>query len=275
MVHIGIDRAKHRDVFLSHASVDKEHYVEPVAKCLGDRDITYWLDEAEIPWGHSLITTISKGLESSRFVLFFLSDGFFARPWPDAELRAALAKEIAAGELRVLPLLICEPERAFQQYAFLRDKRFIKWGQGIENIVAELENVLGRPFRTSWEFRFPAEFRGHVWLRVIPRMEHIGKAHKYRLSWGRYVREGVTRNLDAGGIILACRKIAERETYPLACEISPAAFLSGGHGRLVEDINKGWVCRDRHGRTMARLAKWVQWILPDSDASGIAGDKDV
>lgn len=82
-----------RDVFLSHAGKDKEEFINPLIKLLEQREISYWLDEAELGWGKSLLKLISEGIEKSKYVIVFISDNFLDRPWPEAELRSALSKK--------------------------------------------------------------------------------------------------------------------------------------------------------------------------------------
>ena len=41
----------YRDVFLSHAGVDKDFFIRPFVKILEEREISYWFDEAELNWG--------------------------------------------------------------------------------------------------------------------------------------------------------------------------------------------------------------------------------
>jgi len=48
-----------KDVFLSHATVDKEPYVVPLTKKLDEVGISYWLDEAEIRWGDKISQRIN------------------------------------------------------------------------------------------------------------------------------------------------------------------------------------------------------------------------
>jgi hypothetical protein len=81
------------DVFLSHASNDKE-FVRNLATALGRRGISYWLDEIQLTVGDSLRRVIDAGLASSRFGVVVLSKHFFAKEWPQRELDGLLAMEI-------------------------------------------------------------------------------------------------------------------------------------------------------------------------------------
>ena len=52
------------DVFISHASEDKEPFVEELVHALRDRDIRVWYDSINIGWGDSLRSQIDNGLKS-------------------------------------------------------------------------------------------------------------------------------------------------------------------------------------------------------------------
>lgn len=253
-----------RDVFLSHANLDKEQYIKPIVNLLEQREISYWLDEAEIRWGHSIVKLISEGLETSRFVLVFISRKFLSRPWPEAELRAALSKEISTGEIRVLPVFICNPEDALSKHPFLRDKKWLTWDQDCKHIVENLEELLGRKCGTDWCFEHPAQFRGHVWIKVMPRLENVGSRHQFRIRWGRWLYESYIDFIGVNSHILDFKKIAESETWPLHFEISPPAFVTAGRGKPVRDINRGWKCIEKKGRVKSTVSKAIQLFLRNS-----------
>ena len=69
------------DVFISHASEDKESVARPLAKALQQLDLRVWLDEVEITIGDSLRRTIDKGLATSTFGVVVLSPAFFEKEW--------------------------------------------------------------------------------------------------------------------------------------------------------------------------------------------------
>ena len=71
--------ALEQDLFISHASEDKPQYVYPLTKALSAHQVTFWLDEAEIRWGDSLVGKINEGLRETRFALLCLSHNFLKR----------------------------------------------------------------------------------------------------------------------------------------------------------------------------------------------------
>src|SRR5262249_18319996 len=55
------------DVFISHASEDKDAFVRPLAKALRSAGIRVWYDEFTLKWGASLRESIDRGLATSRY----------------------------------------------------------------------------------------------------------------------------------------------------------------------------------------------------------------
>lgn len=136
-----------RDVFLCHATEDKQEVVRPLRDALVAAGISCWLDEAEIRWGDGLIDQVNAGLRDSRFVLVVLSTTFMAKPWPRRELASALSGEASSGNVRVLPLLVGvhrESEAILDQLPLLRDKLYLVWEGDAAPVVRAMRARLGR-----------------------------------------------------------------------------------------------------------------------------------
>jgi hypothetical protein len=131
-----------KDVFLCHASSDKDTYVRPLSRELTARGVSFWLDEAEIVLGASITQKFNQGVGTSRYVLVFLSEAFLERNWPQAELSSALYREFSSGLVVVLPLMIADPEVVFQKYPLLRDKNYQEWSPGPAHIAERLRGLL-------------------------------------------------------------------------------------------------------------------------------------
>ncbi len=130
-----------KDVFLCHASEDKELVVRPLAGRLEAAGISCWLDEAEIRWGESIPAKVQEGLRMSQFVIVVLSDVFISKPWPQRELNSVLNQEAGTGEVRVLPLLVntyTTSQILNSYFPLLSDKRYLTWDGCGDVIVSEL-----------------------------------------------------------------------------------------------------------------------------------------
>ena len=80
------DHSVTRDVFISHASEDKETVARPLAISSADLNITYWFDQQEILIGDNIRQKIDEGIRSSRFGVIILSPDFLAKGWTNYEL---------------------------------------------------------------------------------------------------------------------------------------------------------------------------------------------
>lgn len=67
------------DVFISHASEDKDTFVRPLAEKLREAGIHVWYDDYEIKIGDSLRAKIDEGLAKSRFGILVVSLSFLKK----------------------------------------------------------------------------------------------------------------------------------------------------------------------------------------------------
>ena len=96
-----------KNIFISHASEDKETIVSPFAKELEKYGITYWLDMKEIvPGDHLLGKIFKEGISNSDYVVVFISKNFLAKGWTNAELQNALSKQFRTNKNIVIPFLV-------------------------------------------------------------------------------------------------------------------------------------------------------------------------
>lgn len=91
------------DVFISHASEDKDEVVRPLAVALQSEGLKVWYDEFELKIGDSLRRKIDKGLANSRFGIVVLSKDFIRKGWTNYELDGIITKSVS-GEQIVLPI---------------------------------------------------------------------------------------------------------------------------------------------------------------------------
>jgi hypothetical protein len=96
---------KEYDVFISHASEDKEAIVRPLAHALREEGLAVWYDEFELRVGSSLRRSIDAGLANSRFGIVVLSEAFFGKGWTNYELDGLVTRDIASeGAQIILPI---------------------------------------------------------------------------------------------------------------------------------------------------------------------------
>ncbi|WP_406734390.1 toll/interleukin-1 receptor domain-containing protein [Vibrio scophthalmi] len=91
------------DVFISHASEDKESVVLPLVDLLLCNGMKVWLDKGEIFLGDSIREKIDEGLANSQFGVVVISHNFFAKNWTRAELDSLFTREMR-GQKVILPV---------------------------------------------------------------------------------------------------------------------------------------------------------------------------
>jgi len=94
---------KKYDLFISHASEDKEVLVRPLANTLKEFGVSVWYDEFTLKIGDGLRKSIDRGLAESHFGLVILSPNFFMKNWTEYELNGLTAIEID-GSGTILPI---------------------------------------------------------------------------------------------------------------------------------------------------------------------------
>lgn len=77
---------KKYDVFISHASEDKNVIAMPLAEELKKNGYRVWFDEFEISVGDSLRRSIEMGMGNSKYGIVIFSKSFFYKGWTNYEL---------------------------------------------------------------------------------------------------------------------------------------------------------------------------------------------
>ncbi|MBS9383018.1 MAG: GUN4 domain-containing protein [Dolichospermum sp. BR01] len=133
-----------KDIFLSHASEDKETFVKELYKGLEEANYKVWYDEKEIYWGNHLKTKIKEGLDNSQYGIVVISKHYFSthKEWTFQEFNHILT------DLKILPILhhitmedirINHP----QQYEKIKNWKAISSDKGIDYIIEQSLKVIG------------------------------------------------------------------------------------------------------------------------------------
>lgn len=134
------------DVFISHASEDKDEVARPLRDALARLGVTVWLDETQMRVGQSLRRSIDDGIRSSRLGVVILSEAFFRKGWTNHELDGLVTRTVA-GEQSILPVwhdLTADQVRAFSPT--LADKVALSTEQyTIAEIAEQIADVVADP----------------------------------------------------------------------------------------------------------------------------------
>ncbi|QKF66553.1 DUF1883 domain-containing protein [Arcobacter venerupis] len=100
---IYVKNKENHDVFISHASEDKDEIVRPLANALIAEGLSVWYDEFSLKIGDSLRRKIDQGLSKSKVGLVVLSPSFISKGWTNYELDGIITKAVS-GEQILLPI---------------------------------------------------------------------------------------------------------------------------------------------------------------------------
>ncbi len=126
------------DVFVSHASEDKEQFARPLAQGLKDRGLRVWFDEFTLRVGDSLRRSIDKGLAHSRFGVVVISPAFLSKEWPQKELDGLMAREVD-GRKVILPVWHnIDAATLRKDSPMLADRLATSSNKGLKQVIDEL-----------------------------------------------------------------------------------------------------------------------------------------
>lgn len=126
------------DVFLSHASEDKEDFARPLATALKAEGVEVWFDEFTLRVGDSLRRSIDKGLANARFGIVLISPKFLEKEWPQKELDALFGRE-SHGIKVILPVWHNVDAEYVKRFSpLLADRLASSSSKGLDQVVVDL-----------------------------------------------------------------------------------------------------------------------------------------
>lgn len=206
-------------IFLSHNSADKP-FARRLALDLDAQGVKYWLDEAEIKVGESLIEKIRDGIDGVEFVAVILSPDSVKSPWVQKEVDVAMNLEILGRKIKVLPLMYreCTPP------GFLLGKKYADFTseEKYEPALEELLRSVGMVYRKSA-------------IHNLPNTTHIGRA--IDKAWG-------------AGLSVLSRPFHRPFQY-MGMSVEAAAKAVGGTpnsvGNIIVDTDECHMCLEAEG----------------------------
>lgn len=143
------DPTKPIKLFISHASEDKEDFVEPLEAALGKAGFDLWYDKDALKLTDSLFQRISMGLAECDFGVVVLSQSFFRKKWTQAEVGGLFALETTERKI-IIPIWKDVTERDVKEFSpLLADRLGILAAAGVDAIVDEIKRLVQVSERTS------------------------------------------------------------------------------------------------------------------------------
>jgi len=137
------EREKTWDLFICHASEDKDEVARPLAEALEKRGLKVWYDEFTLLLGDSLRRKIDEGLVKSRYGIVIMSPIFFKKDWTQKELDGLFARERNGAKV-VLPVWHRVRAEDVARYSpMLSDRVAVSTKDGLEKVVSEVLKAIG------------------------------------------------------------------------------------------------------------------------------------
>jgi len=131
------------DIFISHASEDKDDFVRPLAEHLRQNRVEVWFDEFSLRPGMSLRRSIDAGLAKSRFGIVVLSPHFFGKSWPEWELNGLVQRHLAGSHNVIVPIWHRVTRNTVADYSPpLADIVAIRSDQGLARVVEQVLKII-------------------------------------------------------------------------------------------------------------------------------------
>jgi len=92
------------DLFICHASEDKDAFVRPLAEHLRREGLRVWYDEFSLTVGDRLRQKIDEGIATSDYGVVVLSAHFFNKGWTNWELDGFLTRHLSDNRKILLPI---------------------------------------------------------------------------------------------------------------------------------------------------------------------------
>ena len=126
------------DVFISHASEDKDDFVRPLSEALQARGVSVWFDELTLTVGDSLRRSIDRGLARSRFGVVIVSPNFLNKEWPQRELDGLVAREVGGAKV-ILPVWHnISADEIRSKSPTLADRLATRSSNGLDRVVKDI-----------------------------------------------------------------------------------------------------------------------------------------
>ena len=131
------------DVFISHASEDKDDFVRPLAEALTACGLRVWYDEFTLTVGDRLRESIDQGLGQSRFGIVVLSPRFFDKQWPRDELDGLVTRE-RTGLKVILPVWLNITREQVEEFSpILANRVAVRAEEGLSRVIEALTQAIG------------------------------------------------------------------------------------------------------------------------------------
>ena len=245
------------DVFLSHASEDKEDFARPLAQGLRERGLKVWFDEFTLAVGDSLRRSIDRGLAHSRFGVVVISSAFLRKEWPQKELDGLVAREVGGVKV-ILPVWHkINADQIRRCSPTLADRLAASSESGLDQVISDLVRAIRRDEEVGQIADSIAAPSPAADVRVT--LRDLGRTERFVIeNLGPAIARDVHFEIDTRGlkelplIKSDCREKLPIEILRPGARVELIAALSFGTGTV---FRAKWWWREENGYVEQREEK--------------------
>jgi TIR domain len=130
------------DLFISHASEDKQPFADRLARALREEGYRVWYDEFVLQPGRSLRRSIDEGLAESAVGVVILSPNFFRKEWALRELDALTSQQTYDQKLLIPIWLNVTREDVARQSPLLVDRIAVPAVKGFDYVIGKIKTQI-------------------------------------------------------------------------------------------------------------------------------------
>jgi len=133
-------------VFVSHASEDKDKFVEEFTRKLIGDGIDAWLDTWEMKPGDSIVDKIFEGIKNANAILIVLSNTSVQKSWVREELNAGFVKRIK-DKTKLIPIIIedCDIPESLKSTYWVRINDLSNYSKEYNEIKMAILGTTNKP----------------------------------------------------------------------------------------------------------------------------------
>lgn len=165
------------DLFICYASEDRDEVAQPLADELIELGYKVFYDKYSLKVGDSLKDAINEGLKKCRYGIVVFSKNFFRNKWPQNELAALYAREMAEGNKLILPVWHeITADEIRNHDLLLADIVAVILDDGICSAVNQIRDVIDKELKTDKRgFRTRSSKVAGIEVPQIPIVERFEK----------------------------------------------------------------------------------------------------
>jgi hypothetical protein len=203
------------DIFISHATEDKNTIARPLSNSLKKRGIKVWFDEFELKVGDSIIEKINEGLIESKNGLIILSPDFFSKNWTKRELNILTTRMIEKN-IKLFPIWHnISIEQIKKVNPILSDIYGISTNKGIEFITNEILDKIQPLSSFDSSFSFHKELLDPEYdinERILRRYDSLIEMYNYFKEALKVEKAYINRSLLYTAVICCFDDIEKQKT---------------------------------------------------------------